>query len=72
MTHLDCRGMQCPMPLIRMRQWLAQAVYPAQLSLVLDDNGSRQDIPRFLDKHKIPYEISEASAHALTLVISSK
>ncbi|MFO6422212.1 sulfurtransferase TusA family protein [Motilimonas sp. KMU-193] len=72
MTHLDCQGMQCPMPLIKMRQWLAQAIYPAQLRLVLDDTGSKQDIPRYLDKHKIPYEICEASANKLTLVISSK
>ncbi|MCE2573725.1 sulfurtransferase TusA family protein [Motilimonas eburnea] len=72
MTHLDCQGMQCPMPLIKMRQWLAQAVSPAQLTLVLDDPGSKQDIPRYLNKHHIPYEIGETSANKLTLVISSQ
>ncbi|MCE2593415.1 sulfurtransferase TusA family protein [Motilimonas cestriensis] len=69
MTTLDCRDLSCPMPLINMRQWLAKAHPPAQLTLLVSDPGSKQDVPRYLIKHGIQFEREELPSAVLSLII---
>lgn len=72
MTTLDCRGLRCPMPLIKMRQWLAHACAPSQLTLLVNDPGSISDIPRYLAKHDIKFESAMQGDARLKLVVFAR
>jgi len=46
--HLDARGLQCPLPLLKTRQAL-RGLRPGELLRVLaSDAGSARDIPNYL------------------------
>ncbi|TGG93917.1 sulfurtransferase TusA family protein [Natronospirillum operosum] len=45
---IDASGLACPLPLLKVKQWLARAEPGARLRVIADDPGSARDIPRFL------------------------
>ena len=48
MQQLDLSTYTCPLPLIKVKLWLKQAELGSEISVLLTDPGSRQDIPKFL------------------------
>lgn len=48
MQQLDFSLDACPLPLIKVKLWLKQAVLGSEVIVLLTDPGSRQDIPKFL------------------------
>ncbi|CAM2788735.1 sulfurtransferase TusA family protein [Moritella viscosa] len=48
MQELDCRAFTCPLPLIKVKLWLKQVELGTEITVLLTDSGSRQDIPKFL------------------------
>ncbi len=48
MQQLDLSRYACPLPLVKVKQWLKQAELGTDIIVLLADPGSRQDIPKFL------------------------
>jgi TusA-related sulfurtransferase len=48
MQEIDLTLLTCPMPLLRVKQWLRSAKINDTVRVRLADAGSRQDVPRFL------------------------
>jgi len=48
MQQLDLRAFTCPLPLIKVKLWLKQVELGTEITVLLTDPGSRQDIPKFL------------------------
>ncbi len=48
MQQLDLRAFTCPLPLIKVKLWLKQVELGTEITVLLADPGSRQDIPKFL------------------------
>ncbi|MBY5921071.1 sulfurtransferase TusA family protein [Ferrimonas balearica] len=56
---LDLRQERCPMAMVQTKL-AVRARLPGQvLRVLLSDQGSRRDVPRWLDKVAIPYRILE-------------
>ncbi len=71
MQALDYRALKCPLPLIKVKQWLASADLGKTVTVLLSDPGSRQDIPRYLDKKGYQFQfLSEQGSH-LTLELTN-
>ncbi|MEX1056350.1 MAG: sulfurtransferase TusA family protein, partial [Natronospirillum sp.] len=49
---IDASGLACPLPLLKVKQWLAQAEPGCRLKIITTDAGSARDIPRFLNAKK--------------------
>jgi tRNA 2-thiouridine synthesizing protein A len=43
--ELDCRGMRCPLPIIRLANNLTDVPVGARLAVVADDPAARPDVP---------------------------
>ncbi len=43
--ELDCRGMRCPLPVIRLANAIGDVEVGALVAVVADDPGSRPDVP---------------------------
>ena len=43
--ELDCRGMRCPLPVIRLANSIGDVAVGATLGVVADDPAARPDIP---------------------------
>lgn len=67
MNELDLRGLRCPEPLIRVKLWLQQAPPDAETMLLLDDPGSRHDVPRYLTRQGHHCVVHTASPEQLLL-----
>lgn len=48
MQFLDLSTDICPLPLIKVKLWLKQAEIGSEVTVILNDSGSRRDIPAFL------------------------
>ncbi|WLD57286.1 sulfurtransferase TusA family protein [Salinispirillum sp. LH 10-3-1] len=47
-TTIDASQLACPLPLLKVKQWLAKAAVGGRLRIITTDPGSKRDIPRFL------------------------
>lgn len=47
-TTIDASQLACPLPLLKVKQWLAKATAGERLRIITTDPGSKRDIPRFL------------------------
>jgi selenium metabolism protein YedF len=47
-NELDCRGMNCPAPVLSVREALAQEA-PNNISVLVDNEAARQNVSRFLE-----------------------
>lgn len=70
METLDARGWRCPLPLLKVKLWLKSAVVGQQLRLMLDDAGSRQDVPNYLANIEQQFQVLEDHSTHLTLVLT--
>ena len=43
--ELDCRGLRCPLPIIRLANSIADVPVGGRLAVVADDPAARPDIP---------------------------
>jgi len=43
--ELDCRGMRCPLPIIRLANNIADVPVGGRLAVVADDPAARPDVP---------------------------
>lgn len=70
METLDARGWRCPLPLLKVKLWLKSAAQGQQLRLIIDDAGSRQDIPNYLTNINQHYQVLERCSAHLILVLT--
>ncbi|WP_017445308.1 sulfurtransferase TusA family protein [Gayadomonas joobiniege] len=69
MLHiLDCRGLVCPMPLLKLKLKLKQMSSGDQLKLWLTDTGSKTDIPRWLNKVGMNHQTIQTQDGLLILI----
>ncbi|MFY0663010.1 MAG: sulfurtransferase TusA family protein [Natronospirillum sp.] len=47
-TVIDASRLACPLPLLKVKQWLAKAEDGQRLQIITTDPGSQRDIPRYL------------------------
>ena len=47
MKELDCRGLACPMPVMQLRDLLAQGK-PASVTMLVDNEAAKENVSRFL------------------------
>ena len=52
--RLDVRHLRCPMPLIRVRQYLSTMQYQERLLVLTADVATRKDLPSMLHQLKQP------------------
>ena len=49
---LDCRGLSCPMPIVKLAKKMKQEVNPGQvLKMEGTDPGSKTDVPKWCDRN---------------------
>ncbi|OUS33005.1 hypothetical protein A9Q98_00195 [Thalassotalea sp. 42_200_T64] len=65
----DARLDKCPQVLVNTKLLLKQLNCGEQLTLLLSDPGSKQDIPRLLNKLSISFTQQSISADAIEIVI---
>ena len=49
MKTLDCRGLACPQPVLRTKQFIESDFESAEVSVVVDNAASAQNVVRFLE-----------------------
>lgn len=47
-AQLDCTGLRCPLPLLRLKQQMARLAPGTVLEVTATDSGARRDIPAWL------------------------
>jgi tRNA 2-thiouridine synthesizing protein A len=52
MIQLDCRGLICPLPIVRLAQRLADVAIGGQICILASDPAFRADLDAWLDKTK--------------------
>ncbi|QLE85427.1 MULTISPECIES: sulfurtransferase TusA family protein [Shewanella] len=57
MIFLDLTPYKCPLALVKLKLALKQLSHQQVLSVTLSDSGTRQDVPRFLQKAQYRYRI---------------
>ncbi|MFT5880148.1 MAG: tRNA 2-thiouridine synthesizing protein A [Moritella sp.] len=67
MKLLDFSADICPLPLIKIKLWLKQAQLGNEVTVLLKDTGSRQDIPAFLSA--LGQEVTELENSVILLRI---
>jgi len=65
-TELDCRGMNCPAPVLSVRDTLEKEA-PAVISVRVDNEAARQNVSRFLE-HQHYQVISEMQGNEYRIV----
>ena len=65
-NELDCRGMNCPAPVLSVRDVLEKEA-PAAITVIVDNEAARQNVSRFLE-HQNYLVISEAQGSEYRVV----
>ncbi|MGD1061209.1 MAG: sulfurtransferase TusA family protein [Methanomassiliicoccales archaeon] len=47
---LDCKGLMCPMPIVRLAKKMKEMQVGKVLELVVDDPGSKEDVPAWCSR----------------------
>lgn len=47
-TTLEAKGLRCPLPLLKLKQWIAKASIGDQVRLIVDDPQSIDDVPKWV------------------------
>ncbi|WP_394205445.1 sulfurtransferase TusA family protein [Shewanella waksmanii] len=71
MIFLDLTPYKCPLALVKLKLALKELPHQKVLSVTLSDSGSRQDVPRFLQKAQYPYRIVSDTAHHYVIEIEN-
>lgn len=66
--HLDARGLNCPLPLLKTRQALRHLVPGQLLAVVASDAGSVRDIPEYVrqSSHELVRQGAREVANGVT------
>lgn len=67
--HLDARGLQCPMPLLKTRLALNGLQPGERLQVLASDVGSWNDIPKYLQQSEHQLIFSEQTEQEYRFVI---
>jgi len=70
--ELDCRGMFCPMPIVKLKK-ATKEMQPGQvLRLVATDPGSKRDVPAWADKtgNEILYSNEKGKEYTFIIKVS--
>ncbi|ABO23708.1 sulfurtransferase TusA family protein [Shewanella loihica] len=70
MTFIDLTHYRCPLALVKLKMALKQLPSGDVLRVQLKDSGSRQDVPRFLEKANWQYVEIQNDAEILVLSIT--
>ncbi|QYJ84165.1 sulfurtransferase TusA family protein [Shewanella aegiceratis] len=70
MTFIDLTHYRCPLALVKLKMALKQLPCGDVLRVQLRDSGSRQDVPRFLEKANWQYVEIQNDAEILVLSIT--
>jgi len=54
-VELDCRGMRCPLPIIRLARLIADVEIGQTVAVVADDPAARPDVPAWCRMRKQEY-----------------
>ena len=58
MEQIDCRGLACPMPMIKLKKYMAQKQgQDFEVNLKASDQGSLKDIPAFCQQQGLECEL---------------
>ena len=68
-NELDCRGMNCPAPVLNVRDALAKEA-PAAITVLVDNEAARQNVSRFLEHQN--YQVSSEMQGGDFRVVGSK
>jgi selenium metabolism protein YedF len=68
-TELDCRNLECPRPVMRVKQ-LLETASPAVVSVIVDNEAALENVSRFLSSRG--YEVSGAPEGNLWRVSASR
>ena len=68
-THLDARGLLCPLPVIKARQRLKAIAFGETLTMVADDPAAVIDVPHFCMEAGHELVSSDADGNDQTYVI---
>ncbi|WP_298439618.1 sulfurtransferase TusA family protein [uncultured Ferrimonas sp.] len=66
----DLRHLRCPMAFVQAKMAIIERCRSQPLVLLLSDPGTRQDVPRWLDKNQIKYCIQADTASGMTIQIT--
>ncbi len=47
---LDCKGLMCPMPIVKLAKKMKELKVGQVLELVVDDPGSKEDVPAWCNR----------------------
>jgi tRNA 2-thiouridine synthesizing protein A len=70
--ELDCRGMFCPMPIVKLKKATKEMQAGQVLRLVATDPGSKRDVPAWADKtgNEILYSNEEDKEYTFIIKVS--
>ncbi len=69
---VDARGLQCPMPVIKVAQAIAEITSGQSLEVIATDNGALSDIPAWSKDmgHPLKEQFTENGEHHFVIVKS--
>lgn len=69
-AELDCTGLRCPLPLLRLKQQMARLAPGAVLAMTATDSGARRDIPAWLalTRHRLLAQGEEGGQYRFLIV----
>ena len=65
-TVVDARGLSCPMPLLKLKLALAAKSEDESLTLLVTDEGSLKDIPRYLQMLQQSFTLTRSEGGVIT------
>jgi TusA-related sulfurtransferase len=70
---LDCRGLLCPLPVIRVQDRISELAPKTRVEAVCTDPGALQDIPAWcrINGHEVVERRSEGGEHRVVLVVGA-
>ena len=68
-TELDCRGMNCPAPVLHVRDTLAQEALN-DMSVLVDNEAARQNVSRFLEHQN--YQVQSEGQGDLFRIVATR
>ena len=68
-TELDCRGMNCPAPVLHVRDTLAQEALN-DISVLVDNEAARQNVSRFLEHQN--YQVQSEGQGDLFRIVATR
>lgn len=69
---LDCSGLSCPMPIVKLAQRMIELESDQVLELLADDPGAKQDVPAWCNRTGNEYLGMEEADDMLRFYIKKK